>query len=315
MAMQSPAPVPALVFDDDLGDASARRLRELVSQGRVADAQAWLDTVHNWDARLFYVDAVSRWPDRPAWLDAWVAQASQRALPLLVRADHSIHAAWSHRGSGWDAAAGSEQAFAERLGAADADLGQAAVIEAMDPTAYCLMLRVARGRRLPLSEKQERFQQMCARDPGHRRGHTEMLRCLSEKWGGSHDLMFQFARETAARAQPGSPLFTLIAEAHVERWLTADREGAERDYWQRPDVAAEIRSAASACFDSPQFRQTPLTVVDRSHFAFCFVQMGDWTAAKQQLVAMPVPYRWPWAMFGDPAALLTAARQQALAGG
>jgi hypothetical protein len=311
--MQSPG--VALAFDDDLGDASAKRLRELVAGGRTREALAWLDGVRHWDARAFYIDAAARWPDRPAWLDAWVAEAPGSAIPLLVRGAHAIQGAWALRGTDWEPRPGAETTVVQILRGADADLAHAAALDRTDPSAAMLMIRAARGLQLPLGERQERFQQLVSRDPTHRRGHTEMLRALSAKWGGSHDLMFQFARQTAGRAQAGSSLFGVIAEAHVERWLVADRDGADAGYWRRDDVVGEIRAAAAASVEHPGFPTTPLAVVDRSTFAFCFASMGDWAAARRQFQAMTVPYRWPWGMFGDPAQLLLDARQRALAAG
>lgn len=308
--MQVPPPAPGLVFDDDLGDANARRIRELAVAGRAPEAERWIEGIRHWDARTFYIDAVSRWEGRPGWLDTWV-RASPSPIAKLVGADHLIHWAWGSRGQGWAPSAGSQELVEQRLAAADEQLGQAALADVADPTACCLMLRVARGRGLGLAEKQERFQELRRRDPHHRRGHTEMLRALSEKWGGSHDLMFQFAWEAGGRSGPGSSLHTLVAEAHVERWLMADRGGADTDYWQRPEVAAEIHRAATAAFDPAAYRSTPMSVVDRSYFAFCFTQMGALNELRQQITAMSIPYRWPWAMFGDPAQLLIAARRLA----
>jgi len=312
--MQPPPPGSGPVFDDDLGDVSARRLRELVASGRAPEAERWIEGVRNWDARSFYVDAVARWPGRPPWLDNWL-RASSSPVARLVGGDHLIHWAWEARGQDWAPSPGSQQAFEERLAGADALLGQAAAADAADPTAFCLMLRVARGRQLPLAERRQRYEHLRARDPSHRRGHTEMVRALAEKWGGSHDQMFAFARETAGRAGPGSSLHGLIAEAHVERWLVADRRGADHDYWRRPQTAEEIRRAAAAAFDPGGFRASPMSVIDRSYFAFCFTQMGDLSEARRHFAAMSVPYRWPWAMFGDPADLLVSARRLAATAG
>jgi hypothetical protein len=305
---------PGLAFDDDLGDATARQVRELLAAGRIGEAQTRLAGIRHWDARLFYIDSASRWPGRPGWLDQWVAAGPNPALALLVRGDHAIYWAWEARGTGWEPAAGSEALFEQRLTLAETDLQHAAELDPEDPSALCLRLRVARGRRLSLSEKFERFQELCRRDPRHRRGHTEMLRALSQKWGGSHQVMFQFARDTAAKAPPGSPLHTVIVEAHVERWLVADRDGVDNGYWRRTDVAAEVTNAAAAYFQAAEFRPTPVTVVDRSYFAFAFSEMGDLAAARTQFEAMTLPFRWPWAMFGDPAQLIASARSRALAG-
>ncbi|MGD0833320.1 MAG: hypothetical protein ABSA40_02705 [Candidatus Dormibacteria bacterium] len=312
--MPSPPSPSTLHFDDDLGDRAAHALRGLIEEGRVADAASWLGAVRQWDARAFYVDSASRWPGRPAWLDRWVEASPDVALALLVRGDHAIHWAWAARGSAWEPLPGTAGTFDERLALAEADLRRAAEMDPTDPTAPCLLIRVARGRRLPLAEKFDRFQLLVARDPRHRQGHVEMLRSVTQKWGGSHDLMFQFARSARAEAPPGSPLHTLIVEAHIERWLLADRAGTEAGYWHRADVVADVVAAAAAYLAAPEAESTPLDVIDHSHLAFAFCAMGDWVSARRHLEAMSLPYRWPWAMFGDPAELITRARERAAAG-
>ena len=313
--MEIPPTPSTLQFDDDLGDPAAHALRDQLEEGRITEAAAWLAAVRQWDARAFYVDCASRWSGRPAWLDPWVASSSASALPLLVRGDHAIHWAWAARGNAWEPAPGAEATFEERLLLAESDLRHAAELDPGDPTAPCLLIRVARGRRLSLAEKFDTFQMLVARDPRHRRGHAEMLRSLTEKWGGSHDLMFQFARSARDGAPAGSPLHTLIVEAHIERWLVADREGPDADYWHRPAVVEDVSEAAAAYLAAPPVEATPLDIIDRSHFAFAFSAMGEWVAARRHFQAMSLPYRWPWAMFGDPAELITQARSRALSSG
>ena len=66
-------------------------------------------------------------------------------------------------------------------------------------------------------EAQRRFDEVVARHPWHRIAHEHMLQYRCEKWFGSHEEMFEFARATAERAPDGSLPPRLIAVAHVER--------------------------------------------------------------------------------------------------
>ena len=306
---------PRVDFDDDLQDQHASTLRVQAANGDWRELEQWLAAVRSRDARCFYVDAISRCPGNPEWLGRWVKVAPEAALPYLVRGDHSIYYAWEARGSAWQPAEGSDSLFEARLRAAEGDLLRAAELDQTDPTPSCLLLRSGRGLGIELDEKWRRFHWLLEREPAHRRGHSEMLRALTAKWGGSHDAMFSFARDVADRSAGGSPLHTLIAEAHVERWLVADTEDGDATYWHRPEVIDDVHAAARRYFDAPEFQPTPFTVIDRSFFAFCFAQMADWTAARKQFEAMPIPYRWPWAMFGDPSHLLLEAKRQAMAAG
>lgn len=304
----------AIQFDDDLGDANAKRIRETLAAGNFAQVDGYLAKLRHWDARSFYVLSAARWEGRPAWLDAWAEAMPQSPIARLVRGAHSVHWAWE----GWHRAGAPEAApaeFTERLTAADSDFAAAAQLDREDPTPYALMLRVSWAGGHHLGERQERYQALCQRDPNNRLGHSEMLRCMSLRWGGSHELMFQFADATDHRAPEGSSLHTIIAEAHVERWYMADRDGADRGYWQRPQVSGGIERAAQRSVESPHYNAGPMALVDRSWFAYCFAQIGDWTAARRQFQAMALPHRWPWGMFGDAAQLLLEARTNAMSRG
>jgi len=76
----------------------------------------------------------------------------------------------------------------------------------------------------------ERYDAGMGRDPAYWPTHRDTLMALAEKWCGSHDLMFAFARDTAEAAPPESGLAALVAAAHVELWLyfhmKDDRDGA-----------------------------------------------------------------------------------------
>ncbi|GHC74639.1 hypothetical protein GCM10007079_09040 [Nocardiopsis terrae] len=57
------------------------------------------------------------------------------------------------------------------------------------------------------------------RDPWHPMSHQSRLQVLCQKWEGSHEEMFAFARQAAALARKGDPLLELVPRAHVERFI------------------------------------------------------------------------------------------------
>ena len=141
----------------------------------------------------------------------------------------------------------------------------------------------------------------------------------TKKWGGSHELMFDVARQIHRDAPEGNGCHTLIAEAHIERWLymahwDKDVDGANR-YFERDDVALEIRDAADRYLLSPKLEQTKRVIADRGTFAFCFAEMLDWKSASQQFEAIaPSVVKYPWALAGDPVGHFTRVRERALQG-
>ncbi len=67
-------------------------------------------------------------------------------------------------------------------------------------------------------EENRLFSEAVIRDPENWVAHMHRLTGLSEKYNGSHDSMFEFAYESAAKAAPGSLLPVLLTKAHSEYW-------------------------------------------------------------------------------------------------
>jgi hypothetical protein len=106
-----------------------------------------------------------------------------------------------------------------------------------------------------------------------------LLDALTEKWRGSHEEMFAFARTLCER---NSGYGSLVALAHAERWFAA--EGAEqREYFAKPDVREEIlaaygRDALLAAHELDYF-----ALMARSVYAFAFWQMKDRARSSDEL--------------------------------
>ena len=82
-------------------------------------------------------------------------------------------------------------------------------------------------------------------------GYSKLLSANTEKWGGSHEAMWQIAHNCARKNLPWSG--ALIAKAHYEQWLylylmdertSADYEAAA--YFQNEEIREEIRSISEA---------------------------------------------------------------------
>ncbi|MEG3634848.1 hypothetical protein [Micromonospora palythoicola] len=69
-----------------------------------------------------------------------------------------------------------------------------------DTTARTFLVVSARGREVHPAEARRRFDEVVTRHPGHRLAHEHMLQYLCRKWSGSHEQMFEFAREAFAKA-------------------------------------------------------------------------------------------------------------------
>ena len=91
------------------------------------------------------------------------------------------------------------------------------------------------------------FQQAIKRDPQNWTAHMHRLMGLSEKWGGSHARMFEFAYQSSANAAPGSLLPMLVVKAHLEYrkflWLFEGDDNRAAHHLRSPEARQEALEA------------------------------------------------------------------------
>lgn len=306
------APEPRL--DPALGNPEAQHVCAGLAQGDWKQADAVLSPMRDWDLRELVVAAATEQPGRPEWIDAWTSERPDSPSAWLVRGAHTVQWAWEARGA--RTADQTEESalalFHLRLAQSEAELNRAAEMAPSDPTPHVWRLVAGRGLELSLDDLWQRFKAIVRLHPEHRFAHNQFLQTCCRKWGGSDEQMFEFARDTAARAPVGSSLNTLIAEAHIERWaaIAMFREGDLNQYFRQPAVQSEIQQAADRYLRSAQARVTPRTPWDRNIFLFCYVQMGDAQSAQAEFSALgPLVTTWPWQYLGRPLAAFGSARR------
>lgn len=294
---------PAL--DPAFGDPVVAAVREELREGVLTGLRAVMDRVRDPDDRAFFAERLAEWRGVPGWIGEWLRGDESSAAAHLIAGRHAIYWAWQARGSGAASAVEDEswRLFFGRLNMAEMLLKRAAELDPGDPTPWAFMVISARGLQTEKTEKRVRFEEAIKRAPHHRVAHSQMLQNLCKKWGGSHEAMFDFARAAAAKAPPDCALHTLIAEAHIERWL-ADDEATTRpgaNYFTTPAVRNEIARAANAYFHGPAFTATIDSVRNRNYFAFCLWLAGEREAAAEQFRAIGGwVSEYPWCLVGDP---------------
>ncbi|EJK57697.1 hypothetical protein THAOC_22227 [Thalassiosira oceanica] len=126
------------------------------------------------------------------------------------------------------------------------------------------------------------------------------LRFFCEKWHGSHQQMFQYAREITHQLSDGHPLWVLIPLAHVERVMIEK----VANYWKRTSVQNEIinsfRSAfpgeAGTTVQAKSAAEKSREWFSRNYFAFCLAATGHVQEARSQIRIIgkrPIS-SWPW---------------------
>jgi hypothetical protein len=302
------APADAHV-DPCAGDAVAHEWRDRLAQGNWADLGAFLQSFQDTEVRDFYVDILADTLEgRPTWLDAWVGQEPAALLPRLFRGTHGTKWAWDARGGGSAKTVSDDgwRRFFERLQGAHDDLTIATELDPTDAGPWAMILMVIVGLQLGRERLTAAFDAAQQRHPWHQAAHRSMLQGLAAKWGGSNELMFEFARDTHAHAPEGLGVHTVLAEAHVEGWLDADLDDG---YWKRPGVREEIMSAAERYLYSPQRVVTPRELRNRNVFAFCFWKLQDRDRLREQLACIDGTITTPWTLFSRPTAKYAAAQR------
>ena len=171
-------------------------------------------------------------------------------------------AAWEIRTGAWAEDVGEERfrRFHETLAPAFEPLMYAAQIS-LTPTALDQLQWFGLGMGLSREEMDHLWERIVELDPEHRASQESRFQVLCHKWSGSHEEMFDFAREAMARAPLGDRSLALIAKAHYENLNIMFRDegletygavrGVLEGYYSDPSVKAEIVDAVDRWLAGP----------------------------------------------------------------
>jgi hypothetical protein len=251
-------------------------------------AAGFLESVTDPDDRAFYLSVCAKVPGLQEWIGTWAREEPRSTLPLLVRGAHAVHWAWEARHGPRAAVPAREGSadrrfpgFAERLELAEACLGEVAARDPADTAAWTFLLTAARAGRAEPDEARRRFERVIDLHAEHLRAHTEMFAYICSRRNGDHAEMFAFARGAVAGSRPGSPLGRLVADAHIEMWLTLPH-GQGAAYMLRDEVRADLRAAADHSVRHPDHRPQAGWPEVHNAFAFAFALAGDGPAARDE---------------------------------
>lgn len=308
--------LPEPVLDPFDGHEELRREVGRLQAGDWRGAAALLARTRGGDERTFvagHFAEVDGWPD---WIDEWHAADSRRPEPWLVRGILRIGWAWAVRGSGRAADVPEEAwpVFHQRLREAEADLQEAGRLDEADATPWGYLLLTARGLDLQPGEIRERFAEARRREPQGWLAPMMAVQSLGQKWSGTHEEMFAFAREAADASPDGSPVHAVVPLAHFERWLYFSMENppapkAQARYYEAAAVQDELRRAWARGPGSPAFRPGRFAATQRALFAFGFAQGDDRERARAVFEQLGTKVtETPWSHLGDPVEIFRQTR-------
>ncbi|PRX97351.1 hypothetical protein [Allonocardiopsis opalescens] len=226
--------IAALIVDRTWQDPALDAGVDAVAEGHLAAGVALLrETRADPELRVLRTEALA---DAAVGGSERIAALISEHLPddevadlLLWLGRTLISEAWSIRGSGYASTVGAERfkLFHTTLHKAHQPLLAATELRPDDPAPWAALQTMAMGLGVPREQFDLVWQEITRRSPHLYPAHWVRLQILAEKWHGSHDEMFAFARETVRSAPSGHPVTAMLPLAHEEYVLR--RKGAIAD--------------------------------------------------------------------------------------
>lgn len=306
------------VFDPDFGDRALTEARHDIVIGRWQGVRDLLrDTGDDWARRTHRIRLLAHAAAGSSSVEAWRAAepdspdaAVLRAATEVVRVFDTAIAAG--RGTVVDRA---------RVDATVDACLRAAEAAPADPMPWVSLLSVARLYDGGVQRRQLRqwFDELRHRDPYNTEGHAQVMRYLSARWHGTHGAMYDFARDAAGVAPPGSPLPILVQVARVEEYrYIADGalgRGPVRGFdqhWKHELAVDELRRTHQRWIGGrdPGGPVAPEEVPDLNYLAHAACYAGQVEVAREVLGMLGARAAWvPWAYTGDPEEQFTRFRE------
>lgn len=244
-------------IDPSFGDQRYLWLQSMALAGNWPAVAGFLASLADPRDVSFYLCAITKIDGSERWLGG-VVQQDQSPMALCVYGARLVNWAWEAVSASYGPGGASQQdrtAFKERLRMAEQVLGDSVGKDPDNVAAWAEFMRCSRGLNLGTDETMRRFGEAVARCPDHMRAHDMALQELCEKWHGSHEQMFSFARQATGRAGPGSQLPDLLVQAHLEYWEYLEEEG--QGYFRQPAVIQELLHAANMSIWHPNYQPRP----------------------------------------------------------
>lgn len=220
--------------------------------------------------------------------DAWLARTS-------TRAEHVAPDAWP-------------KFFALLEQATDA-VNRAHRVGPPSADAHAQDVVLARGQQLGVGAVRTSFQQAHELVSFHQNATAQALQGLCDKWGGSHDEMFAFARWVSANAEPDAACQDAVPVAHFERWLSVADGGVTRSYYfEQLEVRSEIVAVAERMVEATApgpARAELLPALNHLLFAIAHGSSRKHVVVKELLTRIdrrPTEHPWIYTNFANPAA-------------
>ncbi|MFG2427236.1 hypothetical protein [Streptomyces sp. NPDC048590] len=273
---------PGARLERDSGDPDVARMREAAVAADWTTVRGLLEARPEHQDRTQLLWAVGNTAGVERWIVEVLQKEPESAHALTVAGIR--HVSW-----GWDARTSARaenvsrkqfEVFHSRLRQAEGWLYEAAELEPGWTSPWYVLQITGRGLEIGQVTARRRFEAAVRRDPHHLGAHVQQLQQVCKKWGGSHEEMHAFARESVSRAPGGTPLARLVPDAHIEEWLSLD-PGPGAEYMRTREVADSLGQAAEHSYRHPDFERAGPGLELLNSFAMAFSLAGDRASARE----------------------------------
>jgi hypothetical protein len=240
---------PHAVVNDDLRQQTAGRLVARLEQGAWQDVEQQLAAVSD-EHRERLIYGIANNDDATALASRWTQARPRSSLAHTVLGASLIVGGWKIRGGAYaeqvDEAAW--EPFLKMLDDAKPPLQAAADLDRTSADPYAWLIHAELGGNGERDKLKSLFRAAIGRSTLHWPAHYKFFVATTEKWGGSHKEMFDFARAVARRTPKGNLLHCLVAQAYAEYALATGSQG--RQAIRSPTCAQEVATALYAWLDA-----------------------------------------------------------------
>jgi len=279
---------------------------ELIPLRDAVNAGDWM-AVRGFLGRLGSVDDLITGMNTVAMIDGserlleWAAQQFPAdPLPRTILAKRYLIIGWDIRGAALAKHVSREQfdQFHAWLRRAEQLLIQVCAEQPAYAPAWYVRITLARGLELGQTEARRRYDRLRAHHPHVYGAQAALLQQLCPKWGGSWEAAHGFAVEATREAPDGAMTGVLVADAHIEHWLSLGDQGGA--YMRGVNVLQDLRNAAAISLRHPAYRPDLSSVAAHSTFALAFSLGGHHADAAPHYAALGErASEHPWAYLGD----------------
>ncbi|WP_042386694.1 hypothetical protein [Streptacidiphilus melanogenes] len=321
MARASRRRTTAPPFDPTLGDAELATARRDLVVGRWQGARDLLRaTGRDWDRRTHRMRMLADAAAATRTVETWQVAEPTNPDALALRAETEVQrlflAVASVAQSSGTPPPGQDALDRRELDRTARICLQAAERHPTDPVPWVSLMTLARLYAGGHPHVWQWWRELQARDQFNREGHHQVLRHLSARWHGSYGEMYNFARDSAAFAPPGSPLAALTQAARAEHFRhrveTEGEAAVGLTYHWTHEVAVQALHGTLRTWIAhrgpTEHAQDP---ADLNLLLHGLVFAGMLQEAKEISALLgDRPTRIPWSYCGDPTALFDHWRGQ-----